>query len=88
MAAEEKINVPALAEPCPSWPAHHCAAEPRRSREPPSGASDEPSDSTIELAAAVDFKRRGIETKLVLSGLMQQNQGARGNPALHPASRW
>ena len=51
---------------------------------PPSGASDEPSDSTIELAAAVDFKRRGIETKLVLSGLMQQNQGARGNPA----SRW
>jgi hypothetical protein len=54
----------------------------------PSGASDEPSDSTIELAAAVDFKRRGIETKLVLSGLMQQNQGARGNPALHPASRW
>ena len=50
----------------------------------PSGASDEPSDSTIELAAAVDFKRRGIETKLVLSGLMQQNQGARGNPA----SRW
>jgi hypothetical protein len=30
------------------------------------------------LAAAVDFKRRGIETKLVLPGLAQQNQGARG----------
>ena len=48
----------------------------------PSGASDEPSDSTIELAAAVHFRRRGIETKLVLPGLAQQNQGARGNPAL------
>ena len=54
----------------------------------PSGASDEPSDSTIELAAVVEFKRRGIETKLVLPGLSQQNQGARGNPALHPACRW
>src|SRR6202040_2610919 len=48
----------------------------------PSGALDEPSDSTIELAAAVRFRRRGIETKLVLPGLAQQNQGARGNPAL------
>jgi hypothetical protein len=54
----------------------------------PSGASDEPSDSTIELAAAVDFERRGVETKLVLPGLAQQNQGARCNPALHPASCW
>ena len=48
----------------------------------PSGASDEPSDSTIELAAAVDFKRRGIETKLVLPGLTRQDYGSRGNPAL------
>jgi hypothetical protein len=43
---------------------------------------DEPSDSTIELATVVDFKRRGVETKLVLPGLAQQNQGVRGNPAL------
>jgi site-specific DNA recombinase len=48
----------------------------------PSVASDEPSDSTIELAAAVNFKRRGIETKLVLPGLTQQDCGSRGNPAL------
>ena len=48
----------------------------------PSGASDEPSDSTIELAAAVDFKRRGIETKLVLPGLTRQDYDSRGNPAL------
>jgi len=32
-------------------------------------ASEEPSGSTIELTAAVDFKRRGAETKLVLPGL-------------------
>ena len=50
----------------------------------PSGASDEPSDSTIELMAAVDFKRRGVETKLVLPGLAQQNHGSRcnNNPTL------
>jgi site-specific DNA recombinase len=48
----------------------------------PSGSSDEPSDSTIELTAAVDFKRRGVETKLVLPGLAQQNHGSRCNPAL------
>jgi hypothetical protein len=41
-----------------------------------------PSDSTIELAAAVHFRRRGIETKLVLPGLTQQDYSARGNPAL------
>jgi site-specific DNA recombinase len=48
----------------------------------PPGASDEPCDSTIELTAAVDFKRRGVETKLVLPGLTQQDYGSRGNPAL------
>jgi hypothetical protein len=47
----------------------------------PSGASYEPSDSTIELAAVVEFKRPRVETKLVLPGLTQQNQGARVNPA-------
>ena len=49
---------------------------------PPSGASDEPSDSTIELAAAVDFKRRGVEARLVLPGLAQQDHGSRRDPAL------
>jgi hypothetical protein len=44
--------------------------------------SSEPSGRTIELTAAVDFKRRGIETKLVLPGLAQQNQSSRGDPAL------
>ena len=34
------------------------------------------------FGAAVDFKRRGIETKLVLPGLTQQDYGSRGNPAL------
>jgi len=48
----------------------------------PSGSSNEPRDSTVELRAAVDFKRRGVETKLVLPGLAQQNHGSRGNPAL------
>ena len=51
-------------------------------RDAPSGASDKPSDSTIELAAAVDFKRHGVETKLVLPGLAQQNHGSRCNPGI------
>ena len=34
------------------------------------------------MTAAVDFKRRGVETKLVLPGLAQQNQASRCNPAL------
>ena len=48
----------------------------------PLGVSDEPTGSTIELTAAVDFKRRGAETKLVLPGLAQQNQASRCDPAL------
>ena len=32
-------------------------------------SSDELSDSTVELTAAVDFKQRGVETKLMLPGL-------------------
>ena len=50
--------------------------------EVPRGVSDEPTCSTIELTAAVDFKRRGAETKLVLPGLAQQNQASRCDPAL------
>ena len=45
-------------------------------------ASEQPSGRTIELTAAVDFKRRGAETKLVLPGLAQQNLASRCDPAL------
>jgi site-specific DNA recombinase len=34
------------------------------------------------VTAAVDFKRRGAETKLVLPGLSQQNQPSRCDPTL------
>jgi DNA invertase Pin-like site-specific DNA recombinase len=51
----------------------------------PSCASDEPSDSTIELKAAVAFTRRGAETKLVLPGLAQQKHSSRRDPALFKA---
>jgi site-specific DNA recombinase len=47
-----------------------------------SSGSGEPSDGTVELKAAIDFKRRGIETKLVLPGLAEQNRGSRCDPAL------
>ena len=39
-------------------------------------------DGTIELPAAIEFKRRGAETKLVLPGLAEQNHGSRCDPAL------
>ena len=42
----------------------------------PSCASDEPSDSALELTAAVAFTRRGAETKLVLPGLAQQRMSS------------
>jgi site-specific DNA recombinase len=45
-------------------------------------ASEQPSGRTIELTAAVDFKRRGAETKLVLPGLALQNHASRCDPAL------
>jgi hypothetical protein len=48
----------------------------------PSCASDEPSDSALELTAAVAFTRRGAETKLVLPGLAQQKHNSRCDPAL------
>jgi len=47
-----------------------------------SRASDEPDASTIELTTAVDFKRHGIATQVVLPGLTQQNQLSRCDPAL------
>src|SRR5258705_10035085 len=40
------------------------------------------SDGTIELPATIEFKRRGVETKLVLPGLAEQNHGSRCDPAL------
>ena len=43
----------------------------------PSSASEAASDSTVELTAAVAFKHRGIETRLVLPGLAQQQTAAR-----------
>jgi hypothetical protein len=51
-------------------------------RDVPSSASEDPSSSVIELTAAVAFKRRGVETKLILSGLDQPNYSARLDPAL------
>jgi hypothetical protein len=48
----------------------------------PSCASDERSDSALELTAAVAFTRRGAETKLVLPGLAQQKHSLRCDPAL------
>jgi hypothetical protein len=51
-------------------------------RDVPSPASEDPSSSAIELTAAVAFKRRGVETKLMLPGLDQPNHSARRDPAL------
>jgi len=47
-----------------------------------SRASDEPGASPFELTAGVDFKRRGVATKVVLPGLAQQNFASRCDPAL------
>jgi hypothetical protein len=47
-----------------------------------SSGADEPGDSTIELTAAVAFRRRGTEIRLVLPGLPQPNRGSRCDPAL------
>ncbi len=46
------------------------------------GALGDQSDGTIELSAAIELKRRGVETKLVLPGLAEQNHGLRCDPAL------
>src|SRR5207237_376619 len=47
---------------------------------PPS--SENPSDSPIEFAAAVAFKRRGVEMRLVLPGVATQNDRSRCDPTL------
>ena len=48
----------------------------------PSDALDQPSASTIELTTAVDYRNRGVGTKLLLPGLGQQSQELRCDPAL------
>jgi DNA invertase Pin-like site-specific DNA recombinase len=48
----------------------------------PSSVSEDASDNAIQLTAAVAFKRRGVETKLVLPGLAQQNHSSKCDPAL------
>jgi hypothetical protein len=48
----------------------------------PAEASDDSKSSTIEFTAAVDFKRRGAASKIVVQGLAQQNQALKGDPAL------
>ena len=48
----------------------------------PSSASGDCSNNAVELIEAVAFKRRGIETRLVLPGLAQQNHSSRCDPAL------
>jgi DNA invertase Pin-like site-specific DNA recombinase len=47
-----------------------------------SPALEDPSGGAIELTAAVAFKRRGVETKLMLPGLDQPNHSARRDPVL------
>ncbi|MGA7863102.1 MAG: recombinase family protein, partial [Stellaceae bacterium] len=47
-----------------------------------SSASDPANDRAVELTAAVAFKHRGIETRLVLPGLAQQDRSSRCDPAL------
>ena len=48
----------------------------------PASASEDGRDNAVELAAAIAFKRRGAETKLVLPGLAQQIDRSRCDPAL------
>jgi hypothetical protein len=48
----------------------------------PASASEDGGDNAVELAAAIAFKRRGVETKLVLPGLARQKHSSRCDPAL------
>ena len=45
-------------------------------------ASETPTDTAIELTAAVEFKRRGAENRLALPGLTSQNHSTKHDPAL------
>jgi hypothetical protein len=47
-----------------------------------SPASDIASDTSFEIEAAVAFRRRGVETKLVLPGRADPPRGAKCDPAL------
>ena len=47
-----------------------------------SPSSENPSDGAIEITAAVCFKRRGVEMKLVLPGMAQLADKSRCDPAL------
>jgi DNA invertase Pin-like site-specific DNA recombinase len=51
-------------------------------RELAAGGADERDGSTIELSAAVAFRRRGAATRLVFPGSEQPNRGSRCDPAL------
>jgi hypothetical protein len=48
----------------------------------PADASENSNGGTIEFTAAVDFKRRGVASKIVVPGLLQQNQASKCDPAL------
>jgi hypothetical protein len=45
-------------------------------------ASEASNGGTIEFTAAVDFKRRGVASKIVVAGLPEQNQASNCDPAL------
>jgi site-specific DNA recombinase len=47
-----------------------------------SPSSENPSDRSIELTAAAEFRRRGVEMKLVLPGAATQNDRSRCDPTL------
>jgi site-specific DNA recombinase len=51
-------------------------------RELAADGADERDGSTIELSAAVAFRRRGAATRLVFPGSEQRNRGSRCDPAL------
>jgi hypothetical protein len=48
----------------------------------PADALDDSNGSLIEFTAAVEFKRRGVASKIVVPGLSQQNQASYFDPAL------
>ena len=45
-----------------------------------SPASETPTDAAIELTAAVEFKRRGAENRLVVPGLTSRNRSTKHDP--------
>src|SRR5215831_10705184 len=47
-----------------------------------SPASETPTNAAIELTAAVEFKRRGAENRLVVPGLTSPNHSTKHDPAL------